>query len=122
MLVLLFLLLKIWILTGDQCSTAFYAAIDAGICERDAQLVHFWDETVALSVDDAEGVLDSLLAEARWAPKRTANVLVIVPRALQTLTTAEEIVQRKLMTLSRKAQTVNTEPVITKSMIQPVVT
>ena len=54
--------IRIWVVTGDQAPTAFYAAIDANICERDAPLVHLWDEAVACSHGDLEEQLDRMLS------------------------------------------------------------
>ena len=103
--------IRIWVITGDQAPTAFYAAIDASICERDAPLVHLWDESVACVHDDIEEQLDRMLSPTdnlgtTWRLRRTNNVLAVGPRALMTLTTASEQVQRKLMQLCRKAETV----------------
>ena len=103
--------IRIWVITGDQAPTAFYAAIDASICERDAPLVHLWDESVACVHDDLEEQLKRMLSPTdnlgtTWRSARTKNVLAVGPRALMTLTTASEQVQRKLMQLCCKAETV----------------
>ena len=110
--------IAIWIVTGDQMSTAYYAAIDAGaacgvsatsvfcdrlnvtgICRRDSPLVPLWEEEHAPSDEIFDVVLNDFLdpANSNWAGPRTHNVLAVGPRELGKLLVAPERIQRKSM-------------------------